>query len=515
MSDYALYTVTSESTIGCYCSRQFCNFIPVSGYVGIQVIFQSECSLITITEIQFNTHVLHFSCIDPLAASFTHSGDTSHLYQDIRCLFVEPVEWAVKRLFEKWEIETQVDLCGCFPFDVIVTDLVTLESRLKDTAAIGSGNVIGSTVALTTWFRHTVVGNVNSIAGNVRDFLVTGLAPWAADFQVVNPTEVLHEIFTVQAPSQWERRECSIAVILTETWRTVTAYCHREQIFIIIRIIQFSEERNQWIAFARTVSLSRTGTCIRPHIVGRQDGIIFFIARKIDIVFAVQLHTDHGVTTVFANFQIVGSDGIPHPFRPVFLLGFYGILIICHITFGDRVGEDALWFLCIIQSEGRAYIESFEGIEVDVSITKHTPVSIAIIRVTIQSCHRVFAVRVSTYRTGIFSIDIINRQWGIELQYILQESAWCLYFRSTVQGEMFSYGQEFANQVVIRVHTGRETFEVAVLDDAYILIVTQGEERRTLFWTVAYWYIVLLDNTCTGGFVKPVSIGSRHSIGGI
>ena len=66
------------------------------------------------------------------------------------------------------------------------------------------------------------------------------------------------------------------------------------------------------------------------------------IARKIDIIFTVQLHTHHGVSTMFADFQIVGSDGIPHPFRPVFLLGFYGILIICHITFGDGVGEDAL-----------------------------------------------------------------------------------------------------------------------------------------------------------------------------
>ena len=118
---------------------------------------------------------------------------------------------------------------------------------------------------------------------------------------------------------------------------------------------------------------------------------------------------------MFADFQIVGSDGIPHPFRPVFLLGFYGILIICHIAFGDGVGEDALWFLCIIQSEGGADIESFEGVEVDVGITKHTPVSIAIIRVTVQSRYRVLTVGISAYRTCIFSIDVVNGQWGIEL----------------------------------------------------------------------------------------------------
>ena len=228
MTDYALYTVTTESAVGCYCSWQLRDFIPVGGYVGIQVIFQSESRLIAITEIQFNTHILHFSRIDPLTASFAHSGDTCHLYQNIRCLFVEPVEWTVKRLFKQWEIEAEVRLCSCFPFDVIITDLITFESGLKDAAAIGSGNVVGSTIALTAWFRYTVVGNINCIAGNVRDFLVTGLSPWTADFQIVNPTEVLHELFTVQAPSQWEGRECGIAVIFTETWRTVTAYCHRE-----------------------------------------------------------------------------------------------------------------------------------------------------------------------------------------------------------------------------------------------------------------------------------------------
>ena len=88
VTDYALYTVTTESAVGCYCSWQLRDFIPVGGYVGIQVIFQSESRLIAITEIQFNTHIFHFSRIDPLTASFAHSGDTCHLYQNIRCLFV-------------------------------------------------------------------------------------------------------------------------------------------------------------------------------------------------------------------------------------------------------------------------------------------------------------------------------------------------------------------------------------------------------------------------------------------
>jgi len=42
---------------------------------------------------------------------------------------------------------------------------------------------------------------------------------------------------------------------------------------------------------------------------------------------------------------------------------------------------------------------------------------------------------------------------------------------------VLSYGQEFANQIIIRIYAGRETFEVTVLDDTYILIIAQGEER--------------------------------------
>ena len=129
-----------------------------------------------------------------------------------------------------------------------------------------------------------------------------------------------------------------------------------------------------------------------------------------NIIFTVQLHTDHGITAVLADFQVIGSNGIPHPFRPVLLLGFHGILVICHVALGNGVSEDALRFLCIVQSECGTYIEPFEGIQVDVGVTEHAPVSIAVVRVTFQACHRVFTVGVTAHRTCIFSVDVTHRQ---------------------------------------------------------------------------------------------------------
>ena len=63
------------------------------------------------------------------------------------------------------------------------------------------------------------------------------------------------------------------------------------------------------------------------------------------IVLTVQLHTQHYVSAVFADFHVIGGDGIPHPFGPMLLLCLYGILVVGYVTFRDGIGKDALLLL--------------------------------------------------------------------------------------------------------------------------------------------------------------------------
>ena len=123
------------------------------------------------------------------------------------------------------------------------------------------------------------------------------------------------------------------------------------------------------------------------------------------VVFTVDLHTHHGIGTVFANLQVIGGDGIPHPLGPVLLLGLHTIDGVGHGAFCNRIGEDALLFLCVVKSERRFDIEVLDRIDVDVCITEGAPIDITVVTVAIQTCHGILAVGVASHRPGIVAVD--------------------------------------------------------------------------------------------------------------
>ena len=90
---------------------------------------------------------------------------------------MEPVERTVQCLIEKRKVNPQISLCSRFPFDIIITDLIPFKSGLKDTSAIGSGNIIRSPVALTSRLRNAVIRNIDRMPGYIGDFLITRLPP--------------------------------------------------------------------------------------------------------------------------------------------------------------------------------------------------------------------------------------------------------------------------------------------------------------------------------------------------
>ena len=133
-------------------------------------------------------------------------------------MFIEPVERTVECLFEEREIETDVSLGRSLPFDIVITDLRAAETRRKNTATVGAGDVVRRTVTLTTVLVHTIVGVVDSITRGSIDILVTRLTPRDTQLQIVHPRiGSCHELLLADTPTGGNRGEESKAVVFTET----------------------------------------------------------------------------------------------------------------------------------------------------------------------------------------------------------------------------------------------------------------------------------------------------------
>ena len=86
---------------------------------------------------------------------------------------------------------------------------------------------------------------------------------------------------------------------------------------------------------------------------------------------------------MFAHLEIVGGNGIPHPFRPMFLLSFHTVDGVGYGALSNGILEDALLLLGIVETEGCLDIEVLERIDVQIGIAKHAPVGVAVVAVAV------------------------------------------------------------------------------------------------------------------------------------
>ncbi len=177
------------------------------------------------------------------------------------------------------------------------------------------------------------------------------------------------------------------------------AYGEPDEVAGVERVVYFAEEGYQREAVARAVCLSGAGAGARPHEVGVEDREVGLVAGEPCRSLADKLHACESVEVVLTEVDVIACHEVPHPASPVLLFCFYGVLVVCDVAFGDRVGEYALFFLRVVESERGANVEAFEGGEVDVSVAEQTPVVIAVVFVADEACERVFAVGVSSDRT--------------------------------------------------------------------------------------------------------------------
>ena len=115
--------------------RVTCNGKPVKGAT---VNLRSSEAVYEGTSDESGYYSINLTCVNPLGTTFTHYGNTRHIDEDILCLLEVPVKVTIQSIAEESEVETKVGLCGRLPLDIVVTYLITLETRSQGATTIGT-----------------------------------------------------------------------------------------------------------------------------------------------------------------------------------------------------------------------------------------------------------------------------------------------------------------------------------------------------------------------------------------
>ena len=123
----ALHAVTAERAAGGNRLRQFQHLVAVGTDVSGDVVV-NLAQRAAVADVELDTLVQHLAGIDPLLSTFTHHSDAWHVDQNVLRLLVVPLERTVQRVVEQSEVQTEVSLCRRFPLQVVVAQLVALET---------------------------------------------------------------------------------------------------------------------------------------------------------------------------------------------------------------------------------------------------------------------------------------------------------------------------------------------------------------------------------------------------
>ena len=156
---------------------------------------------------------------------------------------------------------------------------------------------------------------------------------------------------------------------------------------------------------------------------------------------------------MLTDFQVIGGYGVPHPLHPVLLLGLDGIVAVGHVTVLDRIGEETLLLLCIINTEGGLQRQVLDRLQADEHVAEGTPVGVSVVLDAVEHFYRILTVRIAAGQVGKLAFRIIDRERGVVLQHIAEETARGRNLAGTVQREVLTDGQHVAKQLVVGIHT--------------------------------------------------------------
>ena len=216
---------------------------------------------------------------------------------------------------------------------------------------------------------------------------------------------------------------------------------------------------------------------------------------------------------MLAYLEIVGGDGIPHPTHPMLLLCLHPIGGGSDIALGDRIGEDTLFLLRIVQTCRGADMQILVRLNIQKGVAEKAPIGVAIVLVAVKTGNGVLTVGVAADRACVVARGGIDRQRGIELQSVLQDTAWGLHLARTVECEIFANRDTVVQERVVGIGTSRETVKIGMLDDAEILVVVDREITLAVLAALTDGEVVLLHDTRAGDLVEPIGVSGRGSAG--
>ena len=111
---------------------------------------------------------------------------------------------------------------------------------------------------------------------------------------------------------------------------------------------------------------------------------------------------------MLADLHVISGQGVPHPFEPVLLLGLHCIGGSSHGAFRNGISEDTLHFLGVVNAESGLEVQALQGVDIEVSVTEHSPVCIAVVLVPCKAGEGILAVCITAHRSCKFAAGCIN-----------------------------------------------------------------------------------------------------------
>ena len=143
----------------------------VVGDVSTDIQVETGNKGVAIAQGEFHTAILHLTGIHVHTVAFTHDIEAGHLDENVLCVLVEEVEGAVNLIVEETEVQTGVGLFGAFPFEVVITDTVSLETG-GEAALVGTLDIVGSSTGTTVCTAVVLGGQPAETAGKVAQRLL-------------------------------------------------------------------------------------------------------------------------------------------------------------------------------------------------------------------------------------------------------------------------------------------------------------------------------------------------------
>ena len=163
----------------------------------------------------------------------------------------------------------------------------------------------------------------------------------------------------------------------------------------------------------------------------------------------------------------------------------------------------------VVDTEVRTQQQSLYRSDVGIGVTEDTPDLQSVVAVVIEFAERVLTVAHATHRTRErCSILFVDRHGGRHFQCILQRLA--VHLVAVSDGEVLADGDDFVH-LVTGVDASRDAFEVGVLQDTVVLLVTEGQQSRCLLSGIRDREVVVLCEARARDLVEPVGVAESHS----